>query len=1054
MKSASDKSTIDTSIAFPTSSPSASNLYNAVSVTPHGQSQVWKISRSAVRPLYGSSNPFAITCVQATPQNQHFTLGRGSFDNWRVFRLPSAAGEQWNKYIFYEEKQGAFLSLDPTSGIVSLEKQSLDLFLITTLAAGTSSSTGDHMVWKLLPCAQDVADGLYQLVWPKPKDFYLSRTKAANSAPVLVEGDQHDTGQWWDIETSVSNDGSLLYNITNYLSGELLEATTTRMILGASDHKWGGLTIEPSGQSCILSSTDEPSMIIGVDGKQQVILQPREASARWKLLSGSPAVDGSPESNELLERPKVLTLDTWTKPKLGLSTVRPDPALAKPASSLRPLENGVYFISNELTKRNIGVAGTALSHDPTTFKPGQSIQLEMKSATAATYSSLSEMWYISRVHDFPGLTYLVRSYTTGLVLKEDVRTALNVDGRQCIMSSYDSPRMNEVWKVEPQSNFAFSIISHNGTTSIEDLQHLSNGAATDMPRATPLLASKPSHRWKLTPVPSPITSGIYKLRFQNGSLLRCYLKNNPKDTSLVASCSSWRVSARADGLYSLEPLVAPKLYFLNCDAQSKWCSSERGEEESAAWKFLSTGDETRGFYIENAATGATVTQSGLGQVTVVNGRGEVQMINFVGASLGSRTPDSPSQIFTLEESPDEIPTVSNFDSIPTSNISSGIYRISTWRQTCLAFENSVQVSPPALPKSRCQAVALKRTSQSKAEENEWLIEPSGNGYYKISQGGGLQLCQASGVVENLMWPYASSYPSDPSKSWVAAADDRQWTPADVLGAIPDYDATRWKLIHLDGNRFQILNKVSGDSLQVDESGGVVAAKPDIVVPAAAVWTLERSASLPDTPDALPSNLTPIIDPVTLGTPAQSKGAYIRRELDIESGVFLFDIDMVSSNSYSLTFPEHDVLPKAPRAPQMPDQAQPRLDPRDLEPYSLDKGLQYWTVEKDNDNWYTIANYLYGYQLAAVCQMRDGRRLFPSQAPSIALIKPHVPNTSDKVPMQWKFIQVNGRVSMINRACDQFGVKMDNSSLRFEPNSQSSSSWYDSSVLHHNLNTNH
>ncbi|MCJ1398670.1 hypothetical protein MMC11_001871 [Xylographa trunciseda] len=1043
MTASNDKTTIDWSIPAPMSSSSPSNLFDAVPVSPHGQSQVWTFSHSAVRPAYGSSVSFSITSLATVASKQYVTLGRGSFNGWRVFKVPSPTREQWNKYLFYEEDQAAFLSLDPTSGCVSLEKQSLDLLLITVLADPSGKTWGSdiHKIWKMLPWTQDLADGLYQLIWPKPKDLFLSRAKSGNSVPILSAGNQYDTGQWWNVTSGTSCDGSVLYSITNHLSGEVLEVTSTGVVLGASNQKYGGLVIEANGQTCILSSVQSPSNIIALDQDQKVTVQSRDILARWKLISGTPAVDSTKAYTRPLEQPKALTLATWEKPNTGASMVRPDPAKPMPTSSLRPLEDGVYIIYNEMSKRSLALAVPDFAIDPTNYKSGDSVRLAMKPRDATTLLSPSNMWHVSRDHDLRGFSYLIRSYATGMVLDEDFGTALGADGRQCIMNFNGTPGSNQIWTIERQSRFAFSINSCRDEASIDDVKLLSTGEVLSAPRVTPLLDSKPSHRWVFTPAPSPVTSGIYRLRFQAGSFLHCLLQGDSNNASLVSCCPNWRVTVRPDGLFSLEPLMAPHLYFLSCDEQGAWCSSERGEEEHSAWKLLSTGDKSKGFYLQNAATGNTMTLSSPTKLSILDDRGDIQATNFLGASLGPAIPGSPEQILTLEATPDGIPSVTNFDAIPTSKVQSGVYRITSWQQKLLILEDSIRSSPPVLPKSKRQAVTVSATATLEPDEFKWKLEASGNGFYTISQREGLLLCQVSNVIERIMWPYAPSYPSDPTKSWSESSDHREWSQADVVGVIPDYNATRWKLIRVDNQSFHIVNKASGDMLQIDESSGAVFVKPDIFIPQSAIWKLEWLTNIASRSDPDVLSLASTMDPITLEKAVNSTEACIKRELDFNSGVFLFEVDSLSQISSCMSFPEHDVLPKVPGTPQMPDQVESHLEPVDLEPYSIDKGLQYWTVEKDDEAWYSVENYLYGYKLAAVCKISEGRRVFSLEAPSIAFVKPNTPCTPDKASAQWKFIQVNGRVHIINRACDGLVVGKDNSALRLNCDRRSASCWW-------------
>jgi hypothetical protein len=1028
--------TIDVSKRSSTAPASSLSLYAGVAINAHSQSQVWTLSRSRRRPQFGNSCGFSVSSLQSGLSGRSSLLGYGDYDNWRVFRVPSASSETWNRYLFYEEKAGAYLSLDRTTGAISLEKFSLDATLLSIFSNNDQNSAIlRRITWKLMPWTQDVPEAPHQLAWPGKQQLFLARATVANSAPLLAKEDPRDTAQWWNIKSRVTDDGSIAYDVYNFLSNELLEPSTDGLLVGATT-KLGSLVLEPTGQSCVLSPAAQPSMVIGVGSDQKINLQPLNIATRWQLLQGSPKVDHSQADPTILTKEKALSLTTWEKPRPGLPVIQADPAKPKPPSLLKPLDDGIYFIYNELTKRQIGLAGPEVSQ--TVDEIGADTQVQMKPSDPKAASALSSIWQISRLHDYQGLVYVVRSYTTGLLLTENLDTALGADGRQCSLTRYNAADPSHLWVINPQTTFSYSFVSGAGAASLEDLSSLSTGSSNDVPRATPSLDTKPSQRWKLVSAPRPITSGVYRLRFQSGNLLRCGLNQNMQDTSLTSNSSTWRVSVRPDGFFSIEPLITPSLYFLNLDEQKQWFSSQDGEEESAAWKLLPAGDTLKGFYVQSALSEATITESGATPIRVVNSHGKVSSTHYTNASLTSRSLASPHQLVTFEESPDEVPSVSNYDSIPTSKVLPGIYRIGTWHQTYLTLEDSIQSKPPNLPKSRRQAINAS-ISPSNPQNFQWRIESSGNGFYKITHSSDLLLCQALGIAESAMWPYTPSYPSQPDKSWAAGSDTRQWASTDVCGVVPEYDATRWKLIHVDGLRFQIVNKTSGNALQIDGSNPTVTLRGDTPIPGAAAWTLELVQTIPQATDLLIGSLTPAIDPVTLDKKVQSRSAYTRRELDIASGIFIITHDAISPMPQNLTFREQRVLPR-PGGLSMIQSVNPELAPADLDAYSLDRALQYWTLVKDDDGWYSVSNYLYGYQLAAVPPQVGGRRAFPSNPPGLSLCSPISSSTADKATLQWRFIQANGRVSMACRACDEYVVTVDGPNMRFRRPSERASAW--------------
>ena len=93
----------------------------------------------------------------------------------------------------------------------------------------------------------------------------------------------------------------------------------------------------------------------------------------------------------------------------------------------------------------------------------------------------------------------------------------------------------------------------------------------------------------------------------------------------------------------------------------------------------------------------------------------------------------------------------------------------------------------------------------------------------------------------------------------------------------------------------------------------------------------------------------------------------------------------------------------------------------------------WTVRRDDEGWYSVENYIYGHKLFANLNSWNGRKIYPVDPPSVSYVAiGRNMNAFDNTTAQWRSIQINGRVCIVNRACDDFSLVADYQCVNYRP----------------------
>ena len=1000
ISSSNDKATIDTSTF-------ASNGF-ATQVAPTQQNQIWKFSASQTdRRAYGGGASFTITSLTGSGDN----LAGTNPNSWRVFQLPSTSAKQDNEYVLYNEIDGNFLSFDAYSRKVSLSKSlALDTLIInsiSTSAAGTEPGPDvSCLLWKLSPSTSLLEEGIYQFIWPDSQiERCITRGRGTNVAPVLASVNQSDGFQFWNVSLQVSNVGDVFYDIRNYVSGELLQSNKVQFTVSAANGvSRTEFQITSDGRSGLLSISGDDLNCIGVDNLQNLVVQPRDKPAAWKLNLGLPKLAVAPCLPPSL--PNTLTTKSWDK----ISTNTSFPVDSSQSQAFSPFHGGIYRVVNESTGR---IACLTISH----ANSGPVRSIAMTDGQSSFQSTDEQIWCLKRLSGYQGVIYqFISYYDSALIAEQSLDTAAGSDSHDCFPAQQDESQPSQLWTIEPQSNFSYAIKSYQTGFLLEDCGTLKSTPLVDIPRA--------AQRWKVVPAPSPITPGMYRLRFQTGDYLQASAVGSA-DRSLAC-----RIASRVNGTNSVEVATPTGLYFFGCDTQGQPVLTERCQEYSE-FKFLSTGDEAPGFYVQHFQTNMTVTFGPPNQISALNSHDDLKVKLNVTAFFGTRRLGSPGQIVTLEAPPAQVSSISSNFTNPTFTPQEGLYTMVSSRHTYLCLTDLVHLAPPSIPRSKYQASAVNPPSGTQMRQTQWAIQSTGNGYYTISCSN-FFLCQASSIVESACWPYSNNYPASVGQTFPVSQD--AWSPNDVVGTIPSYDAARWKFMSIDGQKFNVINRSTGNLLQVDSPGYTISARPDTPFPSLASFTLIRLGDLSSL--AVPRYLkpAPLIDKVTLQAGDNSTAGSISRELGIDSGVFMLSLDSVPGTARCLALSDVDALSNL-------NPLDVTLKSVDLEPYSLDSGLQHWKVEKNDEGWYLIQHYLYGFFLSAVFKIQGGKRVYPSSPPSVGLYSAQYASTwSEKAIFHWKFIEVDQRVCLINRACDDYCLISDGSSCKFAHPSDDQPYW--------------
>ena len=921
---------------------------------------------------------------------------------------------------------GLFLKYVTASQSVQLSSEATLDQLILEAYASSPSATGvlASLVWKLLPTQGVTKTGQYQIAWG---DRCLGQGNGGNLPPVLVGNDKTNGSQWWNIGTQVADDGSFYYTASNFMTGDRLEINNTGAVIGGTDGTTGGrLTLDVNNNTALLSSIDDPKNILAVNASGQIVLTPKDASNRWTLLSG-PAW-GPPTSNVPPREPaawgRKLTLDTWNS------------ATAAPGKfgDLRTLDDGIYTIINESTQRVIATKASS--------ETGKSIKL----ADAATKDpSLTTLWHVRRLTLYQDLVYVISAYSSDNVLTENIEEGvpLGVSGKPILDQPRNGSKPQQLFVIRPETNFAFTIKSVHTPGALGDVSILSDGLKNDALRNTPILSTlKVTQKWTFSPLPPPIASGIYRFRFSNGKLLRAALTISAAETNLTSSFANCRLAARRDGLYTIEFMTSLGLVFLGCDGSTQVCLSHR-VGDNYKWKLVNTGPETPGYYIQHANTNLALRYADPKDVAVYNSR-DVSIANLsLSASLSTKALGSAPQIINVELTPNSVPTVTNTDAVPSSKITPGVYRILTTRNTALTLQDWLRVQPPAIPKSEFQAVA---NATSSGQDNEWVVEQTGNGFYTLTNKA-LLLSTAIGITEKSTWPYAPTYPMAPG---TFTPTNDTWSDKDVIGVSFPYEATRWKLLSLADGSFNIISKTTEGILQVDPAGSRVTVDVTVPFPALSSFSLVKVRDLPPTTTSVGGLQLPppVVDPVTFKETPQTKGARISREVDIEAAVFSLEeftnphVQWGPSPRRCLTLNDADVLAKFPLGGGDAGTIRPKVWRMDVTAYSMDVGTQYWKIVKDDDGWYSIESYARGgWKLGAQFDILNGKRVWKKEPPGVVFLRPGSAELpSGKASVQWKFVQLDGRIAVVNRACDEYYLVQDGENVRFKRVNEGSPFW--------------
>lgn len=916
-----------------------------------------------------------------------------STNAWRVFKL-DLPGLQNKAFFICDDAGTSFLSMDNTTGAITMTQAwRLDTLIISvsgSLHNGTSLEPSiASLLWKLLPLpANPIQEGNYQFIWPGPPfDRCIARGPGPNTAPTIYPADQSETSRWWRLSVEVSSAGDIYQSLQNYLSGEYLQWTSSGFIHNTShDGTQTQFQILCDGQTASISIVGDDGRVMAVDESSQLVLRTNDLPATWKVRIGFPVLATAPTLPPVIA--SSLTTTSWQRPAPDVSYT--DPTQACGTALLPPLRDGLYRVINESTHR---LATLAISHDD----HGPSRSLAAIESGSDSVSIQEQTWRIKRLTNYQGLIYQIISVCDSALLAEDSPNIIpGFEGRSCCPTREDLTSPAQLWSIEPQSNFAFAIKSCQSNCLLDDRDGLKTTPLVDSPLMT--------QHWKLVVSPSAVTSGIYRLKFQNGNYLQA-----SNDRSPAGTFKSCRVTSQSDGSTTIEIGTGNGFYFLGCDSRGHLVLTETCQD-SAQLKFVPTGDETPGFYLQHCINNLTVTSVPPVSTSALNGHGDSVTQYDVPLAFSARFLGSSDQILNLETPPVDIPSISAPEMVPTFAIEDGLYTIISSRQTYIMSNDYVHVSPPTIPKSRSQASGIAPTS-GQTRYCQWAIRSTRNGFYTISNNG-LQLCQATTIVDGPTWPYSPQYPAFPGISF--SPSQNVWSPSDVICTTPLYDAARWRLVSIDGQTFNIVNYLTGDLVQVDISGLVVCAKPFAQTPALAAFQLLRLGGIPPTTPPMYQTPPPMKDDISMQPLDNSIAVNISRELDFAGGVYLLSFESPPGSIRCLGAPSNCASDTATTI------FKPDVGAVDSEAYSLSSGLQRWRVDRDDQGWYTIEHYIYGVQLGAVCGNNNGLKTYPSGNTGVGLYSvPYASSQSDNSIFQWKFIQIDQRVAMINKACDNF-----------------------------------
>ena len=982
------------------------SLGAAAIINPAELSQSWTVMQKASnRRGFGGTTSFSI--VSQPGSKPPWPLGGSDTKSWRLIRIPSPTDTVTNQWLIFNETMNSFLKYDTSSLTIQLISHiTLDQLILEAMASSpTSPNTLAPLVWKLVPATQVLKSGQYQFFW---NDRYLAQAEGGNLPPLLADRNESDGSQWWNVDPKIADNGSLYYRIANFMTADRLEIKATGANVGGSEGMTGGrLSVEAEGSGAVITTVDSSSIILAVDATGDVIVQARDPISRWQIISRLARVRPPVRTPTL--KPKVLSLDTWS----GTTTQ------TTVNSNLRPLEDGVYTISNESTKRIVTVGGSAAEG---------SIRL---SDPAKFDASLTTFWRVKRLIAYQDPIYIVRAFAGDSVVTEDTSQPLplGADGATILdRRTDDTPP--QLWIIEPKTNFSCTVKSSQKPALLEDISLLSDGTVNSTLRISPILSTvKSTQKWSFIPKAPSIASGIYRFRFSNSKLLRVALSRDSLETDLISSFNTIRLATRRDGLYTIEFMTSSGLHFLSCDpnSASRVLLSQRADDR-AKWELVSTGPETPGYYIQHPDSNFALRFNDLSQVASIDSRGSPSSSSspYISARLGPRIVGGPDFILNVEITPRTVPTVTNTEAVPSSKIQPGVYRILTSRSTYLTVADDRNAAPPSIPKSKVQVTAVSAAASS-GSDIEWTIQQTGNGFYTLtSKRSNLSLCTAINIAEKPTWPFAPSYPSNLALSF--SPTNSQWGDNDVIAVTPPYDATRWKLLVLPSGAFNIISKTTEGILQIDPAGTKVSVNAAVPFPALASLTLIRQG---DAPSSLSNPLgalpKPMVNPVTLKENPQNKGALISREVDIEAGVFSLEVFTAPSERTGpdprlcLTLPESDINGRAPQGVSDPRGVRARVQRMDTSPYSLDVGLHLWKIVKDDEGWYAVENYIRGgWKLATIFDTVNGKRVFRPQPADVALIRPGPGGpAAGAATAQWKFVQLDGRYCVVNRACDEY-----------------------------------
>lgn len=981
------------------------SLGAAAVINPTELSQSWTVMQKATnRREFGGTTSFSI--VSQAGSKPSWPLGGSDVKSWRLIRIPSPIDIVKNQWLIYNETMNMFLKMDTSSSTIQLiSRITLDQLILEAMASSpTSSSTLATLVWRLVPATRVLDSGQYQFSW---NNRYLAQANGGNMPPLLADRNESDGSQWWNVDPKVADDGSLYYQITNFMTADRLEIKATGAVVGGSEGMTGGrLSVEAEATGAVLTTVEDPSSVVAVDATGNIIVRAREPMSRWQIISRLARVRSPIRLPPL--KPKVLSLDTWS------SSATPTTG----NSNLRPLEDGVYTISNESSKRIVTTAGSAAEgiirlSDPAKADP-----------------SLTTFWRVKRLIAYQDPIYIIRAFAGDSMVTEDMRQPLplGADGATVVDRKPDNTPP-QLWVIEPKTNFSYTVKSSQKPALLGDIQLLSNGTVNSSLRISPILSTvKSTQQWSFLPKVPPIASGIYRFRFSNGKLLRVALARDSLETNLISSFNTVRLATRRDGLYTIEFMTSSGLHFLSCDPNnaSRVRLSQRADDK-AKWELINTGTETPGYYIQHPDSNLAVRYTDLIQVASIDSRGSTSssFSPFLSARLGPRTLGGADFILNVELTPRTVPTVTNTEAVPSSKIQPGVYRILTSRSTYLTVSDTRNAAPPSIPKSRVQVTATS-TNTSMGPDSEWIVQQTGNGFYTFtSKRSNLSLCTAIDIAEKPTWPFVPSYPSNLALSF--SPTDPEWGDNDVIAVTPPYDATRWKLLALPSGAFNIISKTTEGILQIDPAGTKVSVDVAVPFPALASLTLIRQG---DAPSSLSNPLgalpKPMVNPVTLQEEPQNKGALISREVDIEAGVFSLEAFTAPNEETGpdprmcLALSENKVNSRALQDVSDPRGVRARMQRMDTSPCSLDVGLQLWKIVKDDEGWYAIENYVRGgWKLATIYDTSNGKRVFRPQPLDIALVRPgSAEPVAGAATVQWKFVQLDGRYCIVNRACDE------------------------------------